>query len=149
MNEYIHVPSPASSLSTAEGYAGVTREEIMTFLDALTVERESFVTSTDRVLQSNDLMMMKKNGRIVALGGVTCLWHTPLVYIVVSSDYHGLGYGYRLSQAIILEFRRLYPFLLAIIMNHNRETIRLARGLGLYPCLISEKCHFLFLPLST
>ena len=128
MNEYIHVPSPASSLSTAEGYAGVTREEIMTFLDALTVERESFVTSTDRVLQSDDLMMMKKKGRIVALGGVTRLWHTPLVYIVVSSNFHGIGYGYRLSQAGIPQARRLYPFLLAIIINTNPSGIRLARA---------------------
>ena len=128
MNEFIYVPSPHTTLCSEHPGVDITRAEIVAFLDALTVERKSFVTSPDRVLQSDDLMVMKKDGHVVALVGVKRLWGAPLVYLVVSSTYHGIGYGYRLSRAGTPQARRLYPFLLAIIMNTNPSGIRLARA---------------------
>jgi len=148
MNEFIYIPSPHTTLGSEHHDGNITRAEIIAFLDALTVERKSFVTSTDRVLQSDDLMVMKKDGRVVALVGAKRLWGAPLVYLVVSSTYYGIGYGYRLSQAGMPQARCLYPFLLAIILNTNPSGIRLARRLGFYPCLMTYKCHFLFMPLS-
>ncbi len=148
INEFIYIPSPQTTLSSSQRPPNITRDEIVDFLEGLTVERHTFITSTDRVLQSDDLMVMKKDGRVVAIVGVKRLWGAPLVYLIVSATYRGMGYGYRLSQAGWPQARRLYPFLLAIISNNNPVAIRLAKGLGFYPCLMTYKCHFLFLPLS-
>lgn len=148
MNQIIYIPVPQKSLNSPDGYLGVSRDEITAFMNTLNEERKTFVTPTERVLHSMDLMVMKENGTIVALCGVTRLWKMPLFYIVVSSSYNGIGFGGRLGLEGLLRARGLYPYLGAIVLKGNRQPIRLARRFGFLPCLSSRKCNFLFLPLS-
>ncbi len=126
----------------------VTRDEVAAFLNSLTVERETFITPMDRVLQSDIVAVNKRGGRIVGMAGVSKAWHTPLCYLIVSSNYHGMGYGYRIGKAGVEHCRGRYPFLFAIIFNDNHLTIGIVKKLGFKPCLLNYKCHFLFLPLS-
>ena len=124
-----------------------TREEIETFLDSLTVERETFQISNSGVLESDILIVKRVGNRIRGVAGVKKLFHLPFAYVVVSNTSHPRVNGYKVARALVEAARDKYPFICAIVLNQNDRVIRVTKRLGFRSSFMNYKYHFIFLPM--
>jgi GNAT superfamily N-acetyltransferase len=125
-----------------------TAAEIVAFLDTLTIERETFRTTTEQVLASHVVVVKRDGGRIVALGGIRKLWFAHIAYWVVVSAYQGRGHGSSICRGLVEYARQRYSFLVASVMKHNQASIRICRRVGFNPCLVDYKFRSFFCPLN-
>jgi len=125
--------------------------EIASFYDSLTIEKENFTLPLTELLQSRLVVTeRKRNGEIIGVGGIS---RSNSFFIVVRRKYQNRKIGQKLTMKTIdLARKKNYHYLTLNVFQSNSKAIHIYKKFGfkiLFTNLMgSRKNCFMILPLD-
>jgi len=120
------------------------REHIDQFLKTLGSEKAHFNPSTERVLDSEVVLIAVLDNRIIGLGGIELKYNIPRSIIILDKTSQGKGLGKKLMTEILKEGRNNHNIMVGVIEEGNNAALRLDLSVGYKMCWTRNNLHYLF-----
>lgn len=124
-------------------YWEISSREIINFYNSLKNEKETFKLSLEQLLNSKIIIKEESYGKIAGIAGIRRAKILPVLFIVVKSEFQGIGLGKRLMKRLHEISKRKCIFITLSVLKKNKRAINLFKKFEYEIFLEKEEFYYM------